>query len=62
MFVLQNDNDEKKALEEISESLKQIADNTKKEKKEPNYILNFIWVVIGIAIIYILWKVQRMVI
>lgn len=49
-------------LREISESLSQIANNTKKEKKEPksNYLVNLTWVALGLAIVYILWKVQNM--
>ena len=49
-----------KALKEISESLKQIAVNTKKEEKKPNYILNYIWIAVGIFAIYMLWKMYTM--
>jgi hypothetical protein len=52
-------NDTNRVLYEIRDSLRDIAANTKKEKKKPDYILICAWIAIGIVALYMIWKIYR---
>jgi hypothetical protein len=52
-------NDTNRVLYEIRDSLRDIAANTKKEKKKTDYILIFAWIAVGIVTIHMIWKIYR---
>lgn len=58
MVTLEDDSN--KYLKDMSESLKQIAVNTKKEEKKPDLILICAWIAIGIAAMYMIFQTYKM--